>query len=155
EETKTLVEYWFGEIRKGRDVQPLEPMPVTLDATKSLYFEDNFAKLPELRMVFPTVEEFHPDQQALEVLGQLLSGSKKSHLYKNIVEDKQLAPNVSSYQRSSELAGEFVIRVRANENVNLNEVKSTIDGSLDAFEEEGFSDNELKRIKTELEASLY
>lgn len=155
EETKKLVEKWFGEIRKGPDVQPLEPMPVTLDTTKSLYFEDNFAKLPELRIVFPTVEDFHPDQQALEVLGQLLSGSKKSHLYKNIVENQQLAPNVSSYQSSNELAGEFVIRVRANENTDLDEVKSTIDSSLQAFEEQGFSDNELKRIKTELEASLY
>tara|TARA_R110000850_G_scaffold80862_1_gene173500 strand:- start:44031 stop:46862 length:2832 start_codon:yes stop_codon:yes gene_type:complete len=155
EETKELVEKWFGEIPRGPEVEKMEPMPVTLETTKALSFEDNFAKLPELRMIFPTVEEFHKDQQALEVLGQLLSGSKKSHFYKAIVEEKKLAPNVSSYQSSNELAGEFVIRVRANEGVNLNEVKTTVDDAFAKFETEGFTDNELKRIKAELETQLY
>jgi len=155
EETKKLVEKWFGEIPRGPEVEKMEPMPVNLEATKSLSFEDNFAKLPELRMVFPTVEQFHKDQQALEVLGRLLSESKKSHLYKAIVEDKKLAPNVSSYQSSNELAGEFVIRVRANEGVNLDAVKKTLDDAILKFEMEGFTDNELKRIKAELETQLY
>lgn len=155
EETKTLVEKWFGEIPRGPEVEKMKPMPVSLETIKALSFEDNFAKLPELRMVFPTVEEFHKDQQALEVLGQLLSGSKKSHLYKAIVEDKKLAPNVSSYQSSNELAGEFVIRVRANEGVDLNEVKTTLDDAFTKFETEGFTDTELQRIKAELETQLY
>ncbi|MEE1974324.1 insulinase family protein, partial [Maribacter flavus] len=54
EETKKLVKKWFGEIPSGPDVEELQPMPVTLTQNKSLYFEDNFAKLPELRMVIPT-----------------------------------------------------------------------------------------------------
>ena len=45
EETKKKVERWFGEIRKGPNVEPLEAKPVTLDESKALYFEDNFAKL--------------------------------------------------------------------------------------------------------------
>jgi len=155
EETKKLVEKWFGEIPRGPEVENMEPMPVNLENSISLSFEDNFAKLPELRMVFPTVEEYHKDQQALEVLGQLLSGSKKAHLYKAIVEEKQLAPNVASYQNSSELAGEFVFRIRANEGVDLDDVKSTLDEALIKFENQGFSDNELKRIKAELETRLY
>lgn len=155
EETKKLVEKWFGEIPRGPEVEQMEPMPVSLDTTKVLSFEDNFAKLPELRMVFPTVEEFHKDQQALEVLGQLLSGSKKSHLYKAIVEEKKLAPNVSSYQSSNELAGEFVIRVRANEGVDLDEVKTALVDAFSKFEGEGFTDTELHRIKAELETRLY
>lgn len=155
EETKKLVEKWFGEIPRGPEVNQMDPMPVTLETTKSLSFEDNFAKLPELRMVFPSVEEYNKDQQALEVLGQLLSGSKKSHLYKAIVEEKKLAPNVSSYQSSNELAGEFVIRVRANEGVDLDDVKLTLDEAFVKFESEGFTDTELERIKAELETQLY
>ncbi len=155
EETKKLVKKWFGEIPRGPEVKKMDPMPVTLETKKLLSFEDNFAKLPELRMVFPTVEEFHKDQQALEVLGQLLSGSKKSHFYKSIVEEKKLAPSVSSYQSSNQLAGEFVIRVRANEMVDLDDVKTTLDDALIKFETEGFTDNELKRIKAELETRLY
>ncbi|PVW15658.1 M16 family metallopeptidase [Marixanthomonas spongiae] len=154
-ETKKLVKKWFGEIPSGPKVEPLPPMPVSLNKTKSLYFKDNFAKLPELRMVYPTVEGYNKDEYALEVLGQLLSGSRKSPLYKSVVEEKKLAPNVSSYNNSSELAGEFVIRVRANEGVDLDEVKKAVDKGLQDFETHGFSDKELQRIKAELETQLY
>ena len=155
EETKKLVKQWFGEIKKGPDVAPLTPMPVTLNETKSLYFEDNFATLPEYRMVFPTVEEYNKDSYALNILGSLLSGSKKSPLYQVIVEEKKLAPNVSTYQSSSELAGEFIFRVRANAGVDLDSVNIAIADGLKRFETNGVNENELKRIKAELETSLY
>ncbi|GEQ86354.1 peptidase M16 [Patiriisocius marinistellae] len=154
-ETKELVQKWFGEIPSGPTVEALKPMPVTLNETKSLYFKDNFAKLPELRMVFPTVENYNEDSYALQVLGQLLSGSKKSALYKEIVEEKKLAPRVGTYQSSNELAGEFIIRIRANEGIALDNVKNAIDQGLQNFEENGFTDNELERIKAELETQVY
>ncbi len=154
-ETKKKVEQWFGEIEAGPLVKPLPPMPVELTASKKLFFEDNFAKLPELRMVFPTVEDYHEDSYALSVLGQLLSRSKKSPFYNTIVEDKKLAPRVSTYQNSNELAGTFNIIVRANENVDLDEVYSSIQESFQKFETVGFSNDQLTRIKTELETERY
>ena len=155
EETKALVEKWFGEIPSGPEVEKLEPEPVNLTETKSLYFEDNFAKLPELRMVIPTVEEYHKDTYALQILGQLLSGSKNAPLYNVIVEEQKLAPNVGTYQSSSELAGEFVFRVRANAGTDLDAVKSAIEEGLNRFEANGVNERDLKRIKAELETSLY
>ncbi|OAB78052.1 M16 family metallopeptidase [Cochleicola gelatinilyticus] len=155
QKTKELVQQWFGEIPSGPEVPMLEAQPVTLSETKSLYFEDNFAKLPELRMVFPSVEEYNKDVYALEILGQLLSGSKKAPLYTKIVEENKLAPNVGTYQSSNEIAGEFIIRVRANEGVSLNDVKNAVVEGLTDFEENGFTDNELQRIKAEQETQLY
>lgn len=153
--TKKKVERWFSEIRRGPEVKALPPMPVKLDETKSLSFEDNFAKLPELRMIFPTVENYHQDMYALNILGKLLSGSRKSPLYKIIVEEKKLAPAVSSEQSSDEIAGEFVLRVRANAGTSLNEVKNSIEEGWDRFEKESFTDSELQRIKAEQETELY
>ena len=155
DETKKQVEKWFGEIPSGPDVEKLNPMPVSLAETKSLYFEDNFAKLPELRMVFPTVEEYNSDSYALQILGQLLSGSKKSPLYQVVVEEQKLAPNIGTYQYSSELAGEFIFRVRANAGKDLDSVKSAIISGLTKFETDGVNERDLKRIKAELETNLY
>ncbi len=153
--TKELVQKWFGEIRKGPEIAPLKAQPVVLETSKSLYFEDNFAKLPELRIIFPTVEEYHKDVYALNILGQLLSGSKKAPLYKVLVEEKKLAPNPRTSHRPSELAGEFQFVVRANAGKDLDSVKAGIFEGLARFEKDGFTDNELKRIKAELETSLY
>ena len=153
-ETKKAVKKWFGEIKRGNEVAKLKPMPVNLTETKSLYFEDNFAKLPELRLVFPTVEMFHEDQYALDILGQLLSGSKKSPLYKEIVSGKKLAPRVSSYNSSNELAGEFTFVVRANAGTNLNTVKTALEEGLKNFEA-NFDEAQLVRIKAQQEVQLY
>lgn len=155
EETKELVKKWFGEIPSGPEVEMLKPQPVSLEKSKSFYFEDNFAKLPELRMIVPTVEEYHEDIYALQILGQLLSGSKNAPLYKVLVEEKKLTPNVSTYQSGSEIAGEFVFRVRANAGKDLDDVKAAIEEGLIRFETAGVNANDLKRIKAEIETSLY
>ena len=126
-------------------------MPVELETTKNLYFEDNFAKLPELRMVYPTVEDYDEDMYALQILGQLLSGSKKSPLFQTVVEESKFAPRISTYQSSSELAGEFVVRVRANAGIDLDSVQKAVKNGFKRFEEAGVSEDDLKRIKAELE----
>jgi zinc protease len=153
--TKERVKVWFGEIRKGPAVMPLKPQPVKLDATKSLYFEDNFAKLPELNIVFPTVEEYNKDSYALSVLSELLSGSKKSPLYKVLVEKRKLTPAVNAYQYSKELAGEFYITIRGNADANLNEVKAGVDEALNLFETSPFPQKDLQRIKAKMETGLF
>ena len=80
-ETKRKVELWFGEIPRGREVEKPAPQPVSLAETKNLWFEDNFAKLPELRLTFPTVEGNHADENALDLLAAIIGGSRNSPLY--------------------------------------------------------------------------
>jgi len=155
EETKQKVEQYFGEIARGIEVEAMAPRPAVLTENKSLYFEDDFAKLPELRLTFPTVEMYHDDSYPLQILGELLSGSRKSILYNEIVEKEILAPNVGSYQSSAEIAGTFTIRVKANEGVDLDDVKQVIERGLLRFDKETFDDADLLRIKTESETSLY
>lgn len=154
-ETKKKVELWFGEIPRGREVKKPEPQPVTLTETKNLWFEDNFAKLPELRLTFPTVEGNHPDEQALDMLASILGGSRNSPLYAQIVDDAKLAPNVSAFHRANQIAGEFTIRVRANPGTDLDEVKAAINIAMKTFEMSGVNVLDLERIKAEQETILY
>ena len=155
DETKRKVQDWFGEIKAGKSITPLTPNVPILTGTKSLYFEDNFAKLPELRMVFPTVPSYHEDELALNILAEILAGSKNSPLYKQIVEQRQLAPSVSSFNNSMELSGEFVFRVRARAGIDLDQVQEAISQALSNFEATGVDNDDLERIKAEQETSLY
>jgi zinc protease len=155
EETREKVERWFGEIRKGPDIEPREPMPVMLEESKSLWFEDNFATLPELTITYPTVEAYDEDEQALSVLARLIAGTKNSPLYRTIVEERELAPDVSAYNNSMELAGEFVIRIRASAGTDLDTVKAAFEEAMANFEENGVDPRDLERIKAEQETILY
>ena len=155
EETKRKVELWFGEIPRGREVEKPKPQPVTLSETKNLWFEDNFAKLPELRLTFPTVEALNPDEQALDMLARILGGSRNSALYIEVVDEAKLAPNVSAFHRANQIAGEFTIRVRAKPGTDLDDVKAAIETAKAKFEKEGVNATDLERIKAEQETILY
>ncbi len=152
---KAMIEKYFGEIPKGESIDKRKPIPVNLPRTVRLYHEDNFAKVPMLTMVFPTVEDFSKDAYALNFLGELMSGTKKSPLYTILVKDKKLTSRVSARNRSQELAGSFSISVTANPGVSLSEVEKAISEGFAKFERDGFSEEDLTRIKADSETSFY
>lgn len=155
EEAKALIEKYFGEIKKRKDVPKMEPQPVTLSETKRLYHEDNFATAPQLNMVWPTVEQFTEDAYALDFLAEILSSGKKAPLYKVLVKEKDLTARTRAYNRSQELAGQFHIAITANEGVDLDEVEAGINEAMGMFEEEGVTDRDIDRIKAGLETQFY
>nr|WP_246206089.1 pitrilysin family protein [Fulvivirga aurantia] len=155
EKTKAWVEKYFGEIPSRGEEEPLEAMPVSLEESKMLYHEDDYAKVPDLRMVYPTVESYHPDSWALSALAEILTEGKRAPLYKELVEGTEYAQSVFAYNNSSELAGEFNIGVRAKDGVDLDSVYAAIQTALNQFEQNGFSDKDLQRIKARQETSFY
>ncbi|HLN52290.1 MAG TPA: pitrilysin family protein [Lentimicrobium sp.] len=152
---KKLVNKYFSEFKPRTKPAEMKPMPVALNETKKLYHEDNFAKLPELTIVIPTVETYHPDSYALDVLADLLAEGKKAPLYKEIVENRKLAPSISVYNQTLELAGKFNISVKAFENTSLDSVMDAIHEGFMQFEKNGFSESDLQRIKNIRETSFY
>ena len=155
EEVKALVEKYFGEIPSGEKIGKRGPMPVTLASTVRLYHEDNFAKAPQLTMVFPTVEKFSKESYALNFLGDLLANTKKSPLYVVLVKDKKLTSRVMTRNGSQELAGSFMISVGANPGVNLTDVEKAIFEGFAKFEKDGFAEEDLTRIKAGYETRFY
>jgi zinc protease len=126
-----------------------------LTETKKLYYEDNFALLPQLTLTWPSVYEYHPDSYALEVLGNYLSKGKKAPLYKKLVEDKKITDAVDIYQYNSEIAGQYMLTVTAFEKTNLNAVMDGINEAFKDFETNGISQQDLSRIKAGQETAFY
>jgi zinc protease len=155
QEVKDLVEKYFAEIPARGNPEPMDPMPVSLEGNIKLMHQDNFAQLPEMRMVWPTVEDGHPDSYPLTYLGELLSQGKRAPLYQVIVEEEKLAPNASAYNSTRELAGAFNLRVRANAETDLDDVYAAVQKAMTRFEENGIDDRDMERIKNRQETSFY
>ena len=153
--TKELVEKYFGEIKKRQEVEPLPVQNVTLDETKRLYHEDNFATAPQLNMVWPTVEQYTDDAYALDFLGEILSDGKKAPLYRVLVEDMELASRPFAFNSSDQIAGKFRVAVTANSGVDLDSVETGINKAFALFEEEGVKAEDIERIKAGLETDFY
>lgn len=154
-QAKELIQKYFGEIKKGAPVPKPTPQPVQLAQNKRLLWEDDFAKLPDISITFPGVEQYHKDANALSAMASLIAGGKQSPLYKIIVEEKKLAPNVNGSSRSSEVAGSVQFSVRAFDGINLNNVYTAIHEAFTRFEQEGVNEQELQRLKVMQEVNLY
>jgi len=155
EAAKTLIEKYFGEIKRRQEVAPLEAQRVTLSETKRLYHEDNFATAAQLNMVWPTLEQYQDDAYALDFLGQLLADGKKAPLYNVLVKDKELTASTNAWNNSQELAGVFRVNITANDGKNLADVEAAVFEAFSKFEADGVSDKDVERIKAGLETNFY
>ena len=155
EQAKDWVHKYFDEIPEGQKVERMEKQLVELPSTKKLYHEDNFAKLPELTMAWPSVYSYHEDSYALEILSSYLADGKTAPLYKKLVEDEKLTGSVQMFNYTSELAGQLMVQVRAFDGKDLDSVEMAIEQVFSEFEKEGIPEKDLKRIKAGLESNFY
>ena len=155
-EARPWIEQYFGEIHAGSAPPPTpEVPPVDLSETKRRFHEDKLARVPTLTMSWPTVRTYHADAYPLELLAALLAESKTSPLYAVIVDEEKLAPSVDAYTEGGELAGKFNIWIQGFERVDLNRVDRAIRTALDRFEQEGFTEADLDRVKAVRETAFY
>src|SRR5687767_8715965 len=145
-EVVKLVEKYFGPIKRGPDVTPTKlPVP-SLTADRFVSYVDNYARLPQLAITYPTVPNYHPDMGALACLAQVLGQGKNSILYQMITK-KQLALNASAFHSLSELSGEFSFRITPVPGKSLAEELTLFRAALDSFEKRGVTQDDVDKFK--------
>ncbi|WP_299106805.1 pitrilysin family protein [uncultured Tenacibaculum sp.] len=155
DQAKKWVHKYFDEIPRGGDIASIEKRPGVVKETEYLYYEDNFARLPELTLTWPTVEQYHKDAYALDILTEYLSTGKKAPLNKVLVDNLKLTSGTTMFNFTSEIAGQVQLIVRAFNNTKLDEVKKGIDIAFTDFEKNGIPQKDLDRIKAGLETDFY
>jgi zinc protease len=103
EQAKKWVHKYFDEIPKGEEITPLKKEAGFVAESKSLYYEDNFARLPLLTMVWPTAELYHEDSYALDVLSEYLTSGKEAPFNKVLIDDLKLTSYVGMGSYTSEV----------------------------------------------------
>ena len=166
-----LVEKYFGTIPSGPKVTPVKLDPVVLDKTRYTSYVDNYARASQLRLVYPTVPEYHPDGPALSLLAQVLGGgggfggggrggrgggggiggNRNSVFYQTLIKT-QKALQASAFNQSSELAGEFSISVTPYPESSLGDMESLVADAFKEFEKRGVTDEDVEKFKTQFEA---
>ena len=146
-----MAEKYFSSIPKCPAVEKtVLPRPV-VDADRYASFTDNYARLPQLSKVFPTVPDYDKDMAALACLAQILGQGKTSILYQELVKPKK-ALNASAFSRLSELAGEFSFSVSPFPGKSLASMDSLLKNALVSFEKRGVTDEDIIKFKGGIEA---
>lgn len=150
---KALVGKYFGDLKRGAPITRPTVPPHALTSEKRLTLEDR-VQIPQLTIMWPTVGVHSEDQSALDVLSDILGGSRTARLTKALVYDKQMAANVAVYQNPFESAGDFDIIVSPRPGHSLTAIEAEVDSIIAQIKRDGPTAEELARVKAGQEANF-
>ena len=150
--TKNLVDKYFGSIVPS--LQKKEPAIIDFRINKNIVVEhlDN-VQLDRLYLAWHTDKIFTDDDPSLDVLADILSGSKNSRLYKRLVFDEEISQDVSAFQFSGKFGGMFMIISTAKPGIALERLKQIIFDEIETVIKHGVEDKELIKTKNSIKAS--
>jgi zinc protease len=139
-----LAKKYFDEIPKGKPIPEISIPKVELTENKKIIHNDN-VQLAKLYLTWETAKLYDTDDATLDVLSDILTGSKNGRLFKSLVFEKQIAQDISSFQYSANLTGMFIIVATAKPGVTLDELKIEIENVLSEIIKDGISNKEFHR----------
>jgi zinc protease len=146
-----LVEKYYGSIPRCPDVQKVIVPAAHVEKDRYVSYTDNYARLPLLAMVYPSVPNYDKDIAPLACLAQVLGQGKNSVFYQQMVKN-QLALQANANNQLSELAGEFFMTVVPYPGKSLADMEKLVRASLDTFELRGVTDEDVAKFKGGIEA---
>jgi len=152
-QTKAWITKYFGGIPRGKPITRPTVGTSSLSTEKRLTFEDR-VQVPRLHIQWPSVSLRSDDQYALNVLSNILTGSRIARLTKALVYDQQIATSVAASQSTNEGVGQFNLVATPRPGHTLTELEDSADSILAIVKRDGPTTDELKRAKAGLELSF-
>lgn len=105
---------------------------------------------------YHTVNNQHPDYQALNLLAGILTNGRTSRLYRKMVVEDQTALQVGAQNGypGSKYPGMFIKFVVPNQGVDMEDVEQTLRDEMKQIIEDGVTEEELERVRTNARAGL-
>lgn len=151
EETKKLVEKYFGGIEKGKN--PI-PRPTVVEPTNTGEVRDTIKVKDQLAVV---VQAYHIPEQgskdfyAVDMLNQLLSQGESSRLNKSVVEEQQLGLFCGAFTFNLEDPGLTLVYGLANSGIDPKDLETSMNAEFDRVKVEAITDTEIQKLRNQIE----
>jgi predicted Zn-dependent peptidase len=157
-----LAEKYFGRVPKGPDIEPIRTYEPPQYSEKRMYGEGPGPT--SLQMMFHVPWDGQPDAAPLSVLADVLGsggggfrrggGGGSGRLYKLLVRDKEMAVNVSAFNRAQWFVGAFQFSAtpRLDKNVAPEDLEKEIWAEIDRIKKDGVTPDEIQKAKNRSEA---
>lgn len=143
---KSLVEKYFSEIKNYATPSQINPQSTQLSETKFLQYEDK-VNLERIYIAWQTQNAFGTDDAVLDILSDLLTGSKNARLTRKLVYELEIAQDVNSMQYSGKYGGHFMIVATAKPGKSLDKIKKIIFDEVSILTDNNITTQELQRSK--------
>jgi len=147
------VQKYFGDIPPGPPLSRIETWIPAYEHDRRMILED---RVPQARIYKAwAIPEWGTDESDwLSLADAVLTDGKTSRLYQRLVYEAQVATGVGSFPLIGEMAGVYAVFVTAQPGQDLVEVERLLDEEMNKFLDEGPTETELARVKTQARASF-
>ncbi len=150
---KELIEKYFGEIPSNGIAESNNSQIPSLEKILQIKYEDN-VQLERIYLAWHSDKAYTNDDAGLDIISDILCGSKNSRLYKKLVYDKEIAQDVSAMQISGKLSGIFMVVATAKPGKDIIALKNEILDEIYNLQTEGVTDRELFKSKNGIKSSF-
>ncbi len=151
DQTKTLINKYYGEIPKGTAAIPrptvVEPVQ---KAEKRVNFYDNI-QLPAVILGYHIPKQGTDDYYAVQLLTQLLSQGKSSRFEKEIVDKQQKAVQAAAFDLGNEEPGLAIMLGIASMGTKPAELEKSMLTEIDKVKKDGITAEEYNKLENQAE----
>ena len=153
EQTKALVEKYFGTLKRGPAVPPVEAEtpPITAERRRVVTAR---VELPRVYMAWLSPPIFEPGDAEADIVAGILGSGRSSRLYRSLAYEKQIAQDVSAFQQSLVLGSIFQIEATARPGHTVEELERAIDEELAALKMQPPALREVERSRNTIETYM-
>lgn len=154
DETKTLVEAYFGDIPRGTQeiFRPNIVEPPRTQELRDTVFD--MIQLPALIQAYHIPAQGTEDYYAVQMLGTLLSQGQSSRLNRRLVIEEQSALAVQAMPLGLEDPGLSLVFAIANMGVDLPTIEASVDEELARVRTEMISEEEFQKLRNQVESRM-
>ncbi|MDX1671970.1 MAG: pitrilysin family protein [Balneolaceae bacterium] len=154
DQVKKMAKTYFGGLKAGP-----EPPPVYTEEPPQRgerRFQIVEKTQPYLLTGYHGVSQDHPDFEALQLLGSIISSGRTSRLYKRMVEEEKTALGVSAFNGFPGTKHEslFITFAVPNRGFGVDTLEATINEEIEKVKNGDISQHELDRARTNARANL-
>lgn len=155
DENKTLdlINKYFGEIKSSFYKNNLSVKKNILTENKTVVYEDNVS-LERIYFAWNLFELYNEDESSVEVLSDILTGSKNGHLHKLLIFENEFVQDVSSFQINGKFDGMYLIAATIKNGVEASEVKKLIFETIENIIKNGVTEEEVLRSKNNIKSNF-
>lgn len=125
EETKKLIEKYFGTIPAGKPISYIKKWVPEFTSVKKKVLKDK-VQLPRVYILWHTIPIYDEFDAEMDIFAKVLGEGISSPLYQKIVKEKGLGSEVSVYHSSSLISGYFEIIITLKDQKDIDKVEQEV-----------------------------
>ena len=152
EETKALIEAYFGEIKRGTKEIPrpkISAPDIGTEGISETVFDN--IQVPAVIQGYRMPPQGSDDYYAMQMLTTLLSGGQSSRFQKVIADEKQMTLAIQAIPLSLEDGGLFINFALPNQGFTVEQVEAEIDAQIERVKTEAIPAREFQKLQNQVQ----